>query len=143
MDFSFNEVPTGFLMDLFDLMEEYEIKEITWDIDLYDCPPKGLFLDGRIVRGLVFKSNDSSDSEEEEEKEPKTVFSPSDKEKKLKPFQQVLVRDDDEEEWDIEIFSHYNNEAENFPYATLDGGVWMQCIPYEGNEELFGTTKAN
>ena len=53
----------------------------------------------------------------------------------LKPFDsRVLVRDDNCYEWEADIFGRYSNG-----YITL-GGKWNQCIPYEGNEHLFGTT---
>ena len=54
----------------------------------------------------------------------------------LKPFDsRVLVRDDNCYEWEADIFGRYSNG-----YITLGGGKWNQCIPYEGNEHLFGTT---
>lgn len=54
----------------------------------------------------------------------------------FKPFDKVLVRDIDENEWECSLFSHIDEE---------DGYVcvsqwWLQCIPYEGNEHLLGTT---
>ena len=54
----------------------------------------------------------------------------------LKPFDKVLVRDTDDQEWKIELFSHYD---ETWKYICL-GSYFKQCIPYEGNEHLLGTT---
>lgn len=54
----------------------------------------------------------------------------------LKPFDKVLVRDGDDEEWVCDFFSHID---ECNMYKCV--GTWFkQCIPYEGNEHLLGTT---
>lgn len=54
----------------------------------------------------------------------------------LKPFEsRVLVRDANCYEWEADIFGRYSNG-----YIALGGGKWEQCIPYEGNEHLLGTT---
>lgn len=57
----------------------------------------------------------------------------------LKPFQQVLVRADKESEWSCDLYSHYN---ENLKLHYCVGSMFGHCIPYEGNEELLGTTNA-
>lgn len=49
----------------------------------------------------------------------------------------VLVRDDNEEDWVYGIFSHYCKNMNQFVVCCFD---WRQCIPYEGNEHLLGTT---
>ena len=54
---------------------------------------------------------------------------------KFKPFDRVLVRDGDDDVWRIQLYSH---PYENF-HACLNGVHW-QCISYEGNENLLGTT---
>ena len=56
----------------------------------------------------------------------------------LKPFDKVLVRENGDGEWGINFFGFYNYD-ERYYYTT---GNWMykQCIPYEGNEYLLGTT---
>lgn len=53
----------------------------------------------------------------------------------LKPFDKVLVRDTDNQEWKCNIFSHLSND--HFICIVY---CWNQCIPYEGNEYLLGTT---
>lgn len=54
----------------------------------------------------------------------------------LKPFDKVLIRDFDKNMWCASIFSH---TWKNLYYCV---GIWHnQCIPYEGNEHLLGTTK--
>lgn len=49
----------------------------------------------------------------------------------------VLVRDNDEEEWAYTNFSHYSNKEDGF---CANGLYWEQCIPFYGNECLLGTT---
>lgn len=57
----------------------------------------------------------------------------------FKPFDKVLVRDEEEEVWHANFFSHYMN-GKDFPYACCFGYVYRFCISYEGNEHLLGTT---
>lgn len=55
----------------------------------------------------------------------------------LKPFEKVLVRDEEDDEWVCDIFSHID-ELHELYYCV--GTIWKQCIPYEENEHLIGTT---
>lgn len=58
----------------------------------------------------------------------------------FKPFDQVLVRDDDTHAWGCGIFSHYA-EHKKFKYACA-GSIYGQCIPYnETTAHLIGTNK--
>ena len=57
----------------------------------------------------------------------------------LNPFDKVLVRDKDIQEWCISFFDHYNG-LETYKYSCINGSGYAQCIPYEGNEHLRGTT---
>ena len=59
------------------------------------------------------------------------------KESLLKPFEKVLVRDYEDSKWICDMFSHYRTEE--YRYGCI-GASWKYCIPYEGNEELVGTT---
>lgn len=63
------------------------------------------------------------------------------KEYQFKPFDRVLVRDDDEEEWGINLFSHYAS-VDSYRFVCSGNEGFNQCIPYEGNEELLGTTNS-
>lgn len=59
----------------------------------------------------------------------------------FKPFDKVLVRASNGDFWRAEIFSHFLPEDQPFPPSYLCvGGLWAQCIPYEGNESLLGTS---
>jgi hypothetical protein len=58
----------------------------------------------------------------------------------LVPFEsKVLVRSDKSSYWKPAIFGCYI-ENMRIPYYALDGTCWHQCIPYECNEHLLGTT---
>ena len=65
-------------------------------------------------------------------------FGVTDQENKhqFKPFDKVLVRACDEQEWECSFFSHITEGG----YYACVGSWWLQCIPYEGNEHLLGTT---
>lgn len=56
----------------------------------------------------------------------------------FKPFDKVLVRDADIQEWSANVFSHYKPDEE-YKYCCIEG-FYRYCIPYEGNEHLLGTT---
>lgn len=55
----------------------------------------------------------------------------------LKPFDKVLVRDNDTEPWMPAFFEREYKHK----FFLLSGFCFDQCIPYEGNEHLLGTTK--
>lgn len=57
----------------------------------------------------------------------------------LKPFDQVLVRDNNEQEWTISFFGCYNG-LELYKYSCIHGVNYAQCIPYKGNEHLLDKT---
>lgn len=56
----------------------------------------------------------------------------------FKPFDKVMVRDENSQVWTITFFDKYKYGVD-FPYYTLHG-MFRQCIPYEGNEYLKDTT---
>lgn len=58
----------------------------------------------------------------------------------FKPFDKVLVRDNDEGEWYANYFSH-DKENNDCPYVCIDNS-YIYCIPYDGNEHLLGTSEA-
>jgi hypothetical protein len=55
----------------------------------------------------------------------------------LKPFDRVLVRDNDGQRWTGDLFL-YKTVSSSYEGVHC---LWNQCIPYEGNETLLGTTK--
>lgn len=58
----------------------------------------------------------------------------------FKPFDQVLVRDDEECNWKIGIYSHY--EEDHGMTHVCAGSRYQQCIPYnENTAHLLGTNQ--
>ena len=51
----------------------------------------------------------------------------------------VLVRPDNDCSWDYSVFSRITGN-EYWPFAVCNGVSFTQCIPFEGNEHLLGTT---
>lgn len=57
----------------------------------------------------------------------------------FKPFDQVLVRDDDNQVWHASIYSHYRSKANIHKHRCIDD-AYTQCIPYnEETAHLIGT----
>lgn len=53
----------------------------------------------------------------------------------FKPFDKVLCRDRYDKNWTCDLYSHKEDDL----YMTI-GCFYKQCIPYEGNESLLGTS---
>lgn len=59
----------------------------------------------------------------------------------LKPFDKVLIRDTNGQVWTTSLFSHIINTYSNLRTTFVCvGNCPNQCIPYEGNEHLLGTS---
>lgn len=57
----------------------------------------------------------------------------------FKPFDKVLARDNDEQAWRANYFSHYSNDPD-YHYTCING-LYRYCIPYnEHTAHLLGTT---
>lgn len=91
----------------------------------------------------LFVSTVISSGNEEQISVIKKVLAEIDKSKcGFKPFDRVLVRDADDEIWTAGIYSYYVNEKgcrKKHGVCGNDYG-YEQCIPYEGNEDLWMTT---
>lgn len=57
---------------------------------------------------------------------------------KLNPFDKVLVKEDDDDQWDIDLYSHIDYDCDGETFFDCIGGRWKKCIPYKGNEDKFG-----
>lgn len=69
-----------------------------------------------------------------EQVEPEVPFN-------LKPFDKVLVRDDPNQKWTVDMFSYYNREDNDYPYICV-GNHYCHCLPYnEQTAHLVGTKK--
>ena len=89
-----------------------------------------LFFDYSDTECMLFPSKDQRDWS-------KFVVSGQEAKHQFKPFDKVLVRDGDSDIWDCNIFNRIDEDGE---YYCIDYECWEQCIPYEGNEHLLGTT---
>ena len=59
----------------------------------------------------------------------------------LKPFDKVLVRDGDADNWYCNFYSHCRNNVSHFNYACVSS-AFHQCIPYnDETKHLVGTNK--
>ena len=56
----------------------------------------------------------------------------------LKPFDKVLVREDNKNLWKIQFFERLNNVLKD-TFVCMGGYRYHQCIPYKGNEYLHNT----
>jgi hypothetical protein len=57
----------------------------------------------------------------------------------FKPFDKVLVRDNSDENWTVDMFSYYNQEDDIFPYVCV-GNHYCHCLPYnKQTAHLVGT----
>lgn len=55
----------------------------------------------------------------------------------FKTFDKVLGRNEKDDVWEADLFSHYREESQ-YPFQCI-GFSRKYCIPYEGNEHLLGT----
>lgn len=126
---------------------EYDNQEDIWGIKLY-----GLFhtLDFRKAtdneRAQFFAAAEAhygghfnSETLEFDIPKPNTHPKPSSK-PTFKPYDRVLVRDNDNQCWSPEFFA-FLKLGSSLPYQCF-GCSFKQCIPYEGNEHLLGITDA-
>jgi hypothetical protein len=58
--------------------------------------------------------------------------------KSFEPFQKVLVRDDEDQIWKCDFFSHFQDD--HYP-VRCTGDMYSECIPFEGNGYLVGTSQ--
>ena len=57
----------------------------------------------------------------------------------FKPFDKVLVRDDPNQKWTVDMFSYYNREDNDYHYICV-GNRYCHCLPYnEQTAHLVGT----
>ena len=62
----------------------------------------------------------------------------------FKPFDKVLVRDEDDKEWHISLFAREivdDSDGLSYKHECSNGALWDCCIPFEGNEYLLGTAE--
>lgn len=64
----------------------------------------------------------------------------SEEEYRFETYDKVLMRDYNDLPWLPTMYA-YSREGE-YCYVSISGSVFKQCIPYEGNEYLVGTTNS-
>ena len=60
--------------------------------------------------------------------------------KEFQPFDKVLIRDDYQEKWRPDFFSHITNDI-SYRYATIIGDYYACCIPYNDDTKHLVDTK--
>lgn len=53
----------------------------------------------------------------------------------FKPFDKVLVRNNTDDKWRINLFSRYDEKDKEYPFICMDNH-YRYCTPYKGNEYL-------
>lgn len=126
---------------------EYDKKEDIWGIKLYglfhtldfrkatDNERAQFFAAAEAHYGGSFNSETLKFNIPKPNTHPKPSYKPT-----FKPYDRVLVRDNDNQCWSPEFFA-FLKLGKALPYQCF-GCSFKQCIPYEGNEHLLGTTDA-
>ena len=58
----------------------------------------------------------------------------------FKPYDRVLVRNENYGRWQSALYDQYLSYKGDYPHHVIGDVSYAQCIPYEGNEHLLGTT---
>lgn len=126
----FNEIPT--------ISEPQIIVDTFGARGLATFTPKGRYFASYNAECLLFPSStlrDWSKFERFWDKPKVKRFDP----KTLQPFDRVLVRVNDDDAWNCDLFSHYNG-GEPYPYFCVSTR-WTYCVPFnEETKHLVGTT---
>lgn len=72
---------------------------------------------------------------------PTQIKKPKFDPKTLKPFDKVLVRDEDSENWRVQLFSYIIESVTCYPYFCINN-PYKYCIPYNSDtKHLVGTNE--
>ena len=116
-----------------DLCGRLQITEDTWQLGIDKAMPAT-----KEQRDLLFaKMREAGYEWDEKNKELKKIQTHYDI-TNFSAGMPVLVRDDKTQKWDYNLFSRIDNDSE-YKFVVC-GDVNIQCIPFEGNEHLLGTT---
>lgn len=102
------------------------------------CEEVSLAKDGRLYCGCngectLFPSKDQRNWSKFKPKKPK--FDPQ----TLNPFDKVLARNFDSENWKVQLFSYIIEDETHYPYFCINNS-YMRCIPYnDDTKHLVGT----
>lgn len=105
-----------------------------FDTDEYYICVKGKFNDFKEFKKVLTKYNYYLEGYSINKKESKKFDFSS-----LKPFDKVLVRDNNEGKWNVNMFSHCDKRMQ-YKYKCF-GNSYIYCIPYnDDTKHLVGTT---
>ncbi len=132
--------------DVFFLRIEY--LDGTIEVEIATGEMRYFYSDGKYYSGymetecLLFPSKENRDwatFNKPTFKKPTVTFSPND----LKPFDKILCRNSEEEEWFCSLFSHLEKDSvEDKVYIISSGGCHDRVIPFnEETAHLAGTTE--
>ena len=113
-----------------------QVRIICWDKKEEDYPIVALFDDG-VGEGMETYTTRGRSSIANKMCNDLFLEVPDDT-PTFKPYDKVLVRDNEYDNWQCGLFSHYDEDDE-YPYCCV-GCHYAYCIPYDGNEHLVGTT---
>lgn len=114
--------------------EEYPVRYRNSEGTKLTVTAQGMLLVGFDGECTLFPSKEQRDWSQFKPKKPK--FDP----KTLRPFDRVLVRDKDSDDWTCGFFSH-KDESMAYSYRCV-GTPFMFCIPYnDDTKHLIGTNK--
>lgn len=100
-----------------------------------------LFFDSKCnISHSNFMKTFYSDPKEEITAEEILAMEVKKPEEKFEPFQKVLVRDHDNEEWKPKFFEKKDQYQCEYPYFTIEELNFKQCIDYKSNKHLIFTT---
>ena len=127
------------------IIGEVEFKRIKdYDYPIVTCSKNGnrilsftkdglFFQEGECI--MLFPSKDQRDWTKFRIKKPK--FDPQ----ALNPFDKVLARNFDSENWKVQLFSYIIEDETHYPYFCINNS-YMCCIPYnDDTKHLVGTFK--
>lgn len=108
----------------------------TWDeFDITEIEINSPFVPGQVAYNKEPKAKEYLKRFFGIEEKPKYEF---------KPFDKVLVKNDESDRWCISFFSREivdGSDGSSCEYECSNGTLWNCCIPFEGNEYLLGTAE--
>ena len=122
-------------VDFVDILEDctYNIR-VKGECGTFHFTPQGKLFNTEQGECILFPSKDQRDWSKFKVKKPK--FDPN----TLKPFDKVLVRDKNFENWSCGVFPH-KDVSSAYPYRCI-GTLCICCIPYnEETKHLLGTAE--
>ena len=110
-------------------------KEVSWLKS-----PYLFFNEGGIITYLDYEDVSHFEEHSGDEIKAADFLSLTSEEPEFKPFDRVLMRDFDDQMWTAHFYSHRDDNL-TYIHRTVGNAGYNQCIPYEGNEHLLGTTE--